>query len=189
MKMTHSRIILSLAAVLVLVPSAAKAQAIFAAKETFRLQAGAGGMYLNNDYTNHSARGVAFWADADLGHFRSIGIGVEAEAHLGGIITPDDIGENSYLIGPRLSYQRRRVTVYGKLLVGKASITNQQLNLTSTYNVLPAYGGGVEYHVGHKWNIRAFDLEMQQWPDFEPNTLSPLSVTVGVSYSILPRSR
>jgi Outer membrane protein beta-barrel domain len=189
MKLTNSRIILSFAILLVLIPASAKAQAIFAARESFRLQAGFGAMYLNNDYSDRAAQGVAFWADADFGHFRGIIIGAEAEAHLGTIITPDDIGETSYLVGPRLSYQRRKLTVYGKLLVGKATITNQLFHLSSSYNVAPAFGGGIEYHVGHKWNVRAFDVEVQQWPNFEPHTLSPLSVTVGVSYSIFPRSR
>jgi hypothetical protein len=189
MKLTNSRIILSFATLLVLIPASAKAQAIFAARENFRLQAGFGAMYLNNDYSDRAAQGIAFWVDADFGHFRNIIIGAEGEAHYGTIITPDDIGETSYLVGPRLTYQRRKMSVYGKLLVGKATITNQLFHVSSSYNVAPAFGGGLEYHVSRKFNLRAFDLEMQQWPNFEPHTLSPLSVTVGVSYSILPRGR
>jgi hypothetical protein len=183
MKFTRSRITLSLAALVTLIPSL-HAQSVYAAKQYFRIQAGAGGMYLDNDYTNRSAKGVAVWGDVDFTHYKSLMIGAEVEAHFGGIITPDDIGENSYLVGPRVSYTKRRFTVYGKLMVGRATITNQDLNLSSSYNVLPAFGGGLEYRVSRHWNIRAVDIEVQKWPDFEPTTLSPFSVAVGASYII-----
>jgi len=181
MNKTRTRILLSLAALLVLAP-ALHAQAVYAAKEYFKLQAGAGAMYLDNDYTNRAAEGIAIWGDCDFTHFRGLLIGAEAEVHMGGIITPDDIGENSYLVGPRFSIQRRKFAVYAKILLGRASITNQNLNTSSSYNVIPAYGGGLDYRLSRKINIRVVDIEMQKWPNFEPNTLSPLSVTSGASY-------
>jgi hypothetical protein len=181
MKKTTIRITLSLAALLVFVP-ALHAQAIYAAKEYFKLQAGAGAMYLDNDYSSRSAQGVAVWGDCDFIHFKGVLIGAEAEVHMGGIITPDDIGENSYLVGPRFSIQRHRIGIYGKILLGHATITNQLYNVSSSYNVVPAYGGGLEYRLNRKVNIRVVDIEMQKWPNFEPNTLSPLSITIGASY-------
>ncbi len=149
---------------------------------TFRshIQAGAGVMYLNNDYTDRSNKGISIWGDYDFTHL----VGVEVEAHFGGIITPDDIGENSYLVGPRVMYHRRRLTVYGKLIVGRGTITNQLYNQSSSYNILPAFGGGVDYRVTHNLNIRAVDAELQKWPNFEPNTLSPLAISVGLMYVI-----
>jgi len=183
MKINRSCIILSISALFVLVPSL-HAQAVYAAQQNFRLQAGVGGLYLDNDYSPKNAEGIAFWGDADFTHYKSILIGAEVEVHLGGIITPDDIGENSYLVGPRFSYRKRRFTGYGKLLVGRATISSQLLNLSSSYNVLPAFGGGLEFRANRKWNIRVLDVEMQQWPNFEPHTLSPISAVVGVSYSI-----
>ena len=183
MKHTWTRKILSLSSLLLLVP-ALHAQAVYAAKQLFRIQAGVGYLYLDNDYTDRKNQGLAVWADVDFTHFRAVRIGVEGEAHFGGIITPDDIGENSYLVGPRFSYQRRRVNVYGKILLGQATITNQLLNQSSTYNVVPAYGGGVEYRLTHNINLRPIDIEMQKWPNFEPNTLSPFSIVVGASYII-----
>jgi hypothetical protein len=183
MSKTTTRIALSFTALLVFVP-ALHAQAIYAAKEYFKLQAGAGVMYLNNDYTQKSAQGAAFWGDCDFTHFKGVLIGAEAEVHMGGIITPDDIGENSFLVGPRFTIHRGRIGVYGKILIGKATITNQDLNQSSTYNVVPAYGGGLDYRLNRKVNIRIVDFEMQKWPNFEPNTLSPVSITIGASYVI-----
>jgi len=181
MTKTKAHIVLSFAALLVFVP-ALHAQAVYAAKEYFKLQAGAGVMYLDNDYTNRAAQGVAFWGDCDFTHFKGVLIGAEAEVHMGGIITPDDIGENSFLIGPRFTFQRHRLGIYGKILLGRATITNQDTNQSSSYNVIPAYGGGVDYRLNRKVNIRIVDVEMQKWPNFEPNTLSPVSVTIGASY-------
>lgn len=144
------------------------------------IQAGAGAMFLNNDYTDRKNYGLSLWGDYDFTRL----IGVEVEAHLGGIVSPDDIGENSYLVGPRISYHKRKFTVYGKLMIGRGTITNQELNQSSSYNILPAFGGGLEYRIKPHFNIRVFDLEIQKWPDFEPNTLSPLAVSVGLSYVI-----
>lgn len=155
------------------------AQAIFAGTETARIQAGAGGMYLNTDYSGFKNDGLAFWGDYDFNGF----IGLEADAHLGGLIAPGDIGENSYLVGPRLMYRRRRATGYGKLMVGRATITDQALNQSSSFNVY-AYGGGLEYKVSRKWNVRVVDVELQRWPNFRPSAISPLSLTIGLSYII-----
>lgn len=144
------------------------------------IQAGAGVMYLKNDYTDRGNKGISVWGDYDFTHL----FGVEIEAHFGGIITPDDIGENSYLVGPRIMYHKRKFTGYGKIMVGRGTITNQVFNQSSSYNILPAFGGGLEYRVTHNLNIRVVDLELQRWPDFEPNTLSPLAISVGLMYVI-----
>lgn len=144
------------------------------------IQAGAGVMYLNNDYSERSAGGLSVWGDYDFTHL----FGVEFEAHFGGLRTPDDIGENSYLVGPRIMYHRRRFTGYAKLMVGRATITNQIYNQSSSYNVLPAYGAGLEYRLSHKLNIRLVDFESQRWPDFEPHSLTPLAISVGLMYVI-----
>ncbi len=183
MKHIWSRTILALSGLLASIP-ALHAQAVYAATESTHIQVGAGGLYLHNDYTDRAAEGVSAWGDYDFLNVRRFEVGFEVAAHFGGLNTPDDIGENSYLIGPRVSYHKRRINVYGKLLVGRATITNQLFHLSSTYNVLPAFGGGVEYRVSRKFNVRAADIEIQKWPNFEPHTLSPVAISVGVSYMI-----
>jgi hypothetical protein len=171
-------VLMGAAGLLILAP-ALHAQAAPSGFYRSHIQAGIGGMYLNNDYTDKGNKGLSIWGDYDFTHL----IGVEVEAHFGGIITPDDIGENSYLVGPRIMYHRRKATVYGKIMLGRGTITNQLYNQSSSYNIIPAYGGGLEYRVRH-FNIRVVDVELQKWPDFEPNTLSPLAITVGLSYVI-----
>ncbi len=171
--------LLGAAGLLILAP-AMHGQATAAGIYKSHIQAGAGAMYLNNDYTDRKNYGISGWADYDFNRL----LGVEIEAHFGGIVSPDDIGENSYLIGPRVMYHKRKFTGYGKLMVGRATITNQLFNQSSSYNVIPAFGAGLEYRVKPHFNIRVVDFEIQKWPDFEPHTLSPLAITVGLSYVI-----
>ena len=168
---------LVLLAVLAGYSSPTRAQAIFAATETAHIQAGVGAMSLNTGYASDTNNGVAVWGDYDVRAF----IGLEAEGRLGGLVAPGGIGENSYLVGPRLLYRRRRITGYGKLMAGRGSISNRVLNQSSSFNVY-AFGGGLEYKVSRRFNLRAVDVELQRWPDFRPNTLSPMSLSAGVSY-------
>lgn len=170
--------ILGTASILLFLPSL-HAQADYTAFRTTRIQAGAGGLYLNNDFTEHSNKGVSAWADYDFNRL----LGVEASVHFGSIVSPDDIGENSYSIGPRISYRRKRAAFYAKLLFGRGSITNQQTNTSSTYNSY-TYGGGLDYRLSQHFNLRVVDFEQQKWPNFEPNTLSPLAISVGLMYII-----
>jgi hypothetical protein len=155
------------------------AQAVYTAEQKTRIQAGGGVMSLNPDYTTGNVIGFSAWADYDFSKW----VGVEFSAHLGEFITPGDITENSYLIGPRLTYRRHKLTAYGKVLIGRATITNQDFSLSSSYNIF-AYGGGVEYRLLRKINIRVIDFELQSWPDFQPNALSPMAISIGASYII-----
>lgn len=154
-------------------------QAVYTAERNSRILIGGGASRVNTDYAPQKTYGPSIFADIDL--FRHLGI--EGEGHFGGIISPDDIGENSYLAGPRAFIRRSRFTGYGKFLVGRGIISNQRYNLSSSYN-LYALGGGLEYRAGRKISVRAVDFEMQKWPDFYPHTLSPVIITVGASYII-----
>ena len=176
--MKRYSLILCFATLLVLIPSL-HAQAIFTSARESRIQAGAGLLYLQPDYVNSNIKGVSLWGDYDFLGF----VGAEVSAHVGSIITPADIAEDSYMVGPRVMYHRRKITAYGKILVGRATITNQDYHLSSTYNAY-AFGGGLEYRVTRKLNVRAVDIEVQKWPNFEPNTLSPVAITIGASYII-----
>ncbi len=166
-------------AVLIFSMSSLQAQAVYTAYRNTRIQAGGGFLYLSPDYSDAHIKGISFWGDYDVRPW----IGAEFSGHLGSIITPSDIAEDSYMIGPRAMYHKRKFTAYGKLLFGRATITNQDYNLSSSYNAY-AFGGGLEYRATRKINIRAVDVELQKWPDFEPNTLSPVAITIGASYII-----
>jgi hypothetical protein len=178
MKKLWSSLFFCFASLLLLVPSL-NAQAAYTAEQKTRIQVGGGVAVINPDYSQSGVIGFSGWADYDFSKY----IGVEFSTHLGEFITPGDITENSYMLGPRFTYRRHKLTLYAKALVGRATITNQDFSLSSSYNII-AFGGGVEYRILRKINIRLFDFEQQQWPDFQPNSLSPTAATIGVSYII-----
>jgi hypothetical protein len=178
MKKTWSSLIVSFASLLVLVPSL-RAQAVYTAEQKTRIQVGGGAMALSPDYAQGTVIGFSAWGDYDF----SKHIGIEASAHFGEFITPGDTSENTYLIGPRFSYRRGRLTAYGKALVGRGTITNLNTNGSSSYN-LYGFGGGVEYRLLRKVNIRVVDFEQQKWPDFGQSGLTPIVASIGASYII-----
>ena len=178
MKNVWANLFVCCASLLVAIP-ALNAQAIYTANQNNRIQVGAGVAAINPDYAQGTVIGFSGFADYDFSKW----VGVEFSTHFGEITTPGDISENTYMIGPRVTYRRRKLTVYGKGLFGRSTITNLNANLSSSYNII-AFGGGVEYRILHKINLRVIDVEAQQWPNFQPNSLSPMVATIGASYII-----
>ena len=142
------------------------------------IQAGVGFLSLNTDYAPDRNEGLSAWADYDFSKY----IGVEVLGHFGGIIAKDDIGENSYEVGPRARYRRGKFEVIGKLTFGRATISNQLYNTSSSFNIY-AFGGGLDYRIKPRYKIRV-DYEEQKWGNFEPHTLSPTALSIGVLYVI-----
>ena len=175
--------ILGLASLLFLIPSM-HGQAVETARKNGLIEAGAGVTFLDNDYSTRHNAGITGWADYDFLHYFHVTVGVDVQVNFLGIISPDDIGENSYLAGPRFSHRfHDRYDLFGKVLLGRGTISNQFYHTSSSFNIVPAYGGGLDYHVARKYNIRAEVVE-QKWPNFEPHTLSPITASIGVLYII-----
>ena len=167
--------------------TSANSQAIPAIERPIQLQAGVGFSFASPDYGGPSTlvpyiKGITFFGDA-IYHRR---FGVEAEVHYDSILTPDDIGENSYMIGPRISLIREdRMNLYVKALGGLAAFEYQQGTYpnshTYTYGAF-AVGGGIEFNASRHITIRAIDIEQQWWPGFAPHGLTPFVTTLGVAY-------
>ena len=156
------------------------AQAIPTASSAGSLQIGAGFTYLQPDYAQTADKGPTFYATFDISQH----LGIEADVHYTSIITPTDIGEDTYLIGPRYVFRHNRFMPYVKLLAGVG-----QLNLQFDYaphskatKFAYALGGGLDYKLTRSINIRAIDFEYQQWPGFSPHGLTPWGITVGAAY-------
>ncbi len=177
--MKSTRIAVVVTAILLSLAPALRAQAVYTAYRNTRFQAGVGFLYLTPDYGAGKVQGASFWADVDFRKW----IGVEADVHIGSIITPGDIAEDTYLVGPRLMYHKRGFTAYGKFVGGRATITNQIFDVSSSYNAY-AFGGGLEYRATRRINVRLIDFEAQKWPSFQPSALSPVAITIGASYII-----
>lgn len=157
------------------------AQAVPTATRSGYLQVGGGVSLARPDYTDVFDQGLSAYVDYDFTRH----IGVEAIYHNTSMITPKDVGEDTYLIGPRYVFRKDRFNPYVKLLGGIGQIKFQFDNVphtTYTYSVFAA-GGGLDIRVTNHINIRAIDIEAQMWPSFKPHSLSPFVATVGVAYT------
>ena len=157
------------------------AQAVPTASRVGTIQLGVGGSFTTPDYTTEYAKGLTVYGDFDFTHH----IGVEGDIHFT-LITPKDIGENTYLIGPRYTFfQRNRAALYGKALFGIGQFQFQQGTFgngsSATYGVY-AFGGGLDVRATQHINVRAVDFEYQKWPGFAPSGLTPTVLTFGVAY-------
>jgi opacity protein-like surface antigen len=143
------------------------------------LQVGGGWTYGMPDYGQKNIQGVTAYADFDfLTH-----VGVEAEYHYISLITPTDLGENSFLVGPRFVLPRGRYSLYAKGLIGIGDINIQEVedNPQGGAGTYLAYGvgGGIDYRVWKRVVARA-DFEYQHWS--YATGLTPTAVTIGAAY-------
>ncbi len=144
------------------------------------LSAGAGWFYSNPDFGQRNIQGMIFYSDFDISrHF-----GAEGEIHYS-VLTPTNVSENLYVAGPRYVFRQNRFEEYAKLLFGAGHFGLQIGGTTVPQtNVYFAYvaGFGVDVHATRHVNVRAFDFEIQKWPGFPQNGLSPMSGSVGAAY-------
>lgn len=147
------------------------------------LQIGGGYTFAIPDYTETDIGGGTVYGTYDIYHR----IGVEGDIHFVTLHTPADIGETTYLLGPRyLLYNRGRIQGYAKFTGGIGRFQFQSGDLyfqpaNFTYGVI-AFGGGVDVRVRKHINVRAIDFEAQKWLNFQPHTLSPYVFTFGVAF-------
>jgi len=155
-------------------------QALPTASRLGSIQVGAGWFYANPDFAQRNIQGMTFYSDINFPH----NIGLEGEIHYS-VITPTDVSENTYLLGPRYIVRYKRVEGYAKVLFGPGhfglQVGSNPVPQTNTYFVY-AIGAGIDVHATRHINIRAFDFEVQKWPGFPPHGLTPLSGSVGVAY-------
>lgn len=167
---------------------ASHAQAVPMATRLGSVQIGAGFSFAIPDYGQTYIKGYTVYGDADL--WRRVG--VEADVHQINVFTPTDIGEDTYLVGPRFTIMRRdRVRVYAKALGGIGRFEYQSGTYhsphTDTFGVY-SLGGGIEFRASQHINIRAVDIEAQKWPGyatpgFPAHGLTPFVTTFGAAYA------
>lgn len=168
------------------------AQALPAAKRLRAAQVGAGFSFAIPDYGGTYLKGFTGYADLDL--FRRLAL--EFDAHFNSIFTPTDIGEDTFLIGPKFSIMRRgRAHIYVKGLGGIGRF-HYQKGVYQTYTIpsihtdtfgVFAIGGGIDFHASPHLNVRAIDVEAQDWPSYgtpghPAHGLTPFVTTFGVGY-------
>jgi hypothetical protein len=159
--------------------STGHAQALPTATAGGALQAGAGWSYANPDYGQKKIQGVTAFADLDFAQH----LGVEAEYHYISLVTPTDLGENSFFFGPRFILPYNRFSLYAKVLIGIGDIAIQEVqdNPQGGAGTYLAYGagGGIDYRFGRHFVARG-DFEYQHWSYL--SGLTPTVATVGIAY-------
>ena len=161
--------------------TALQAQAVYAANRT-PVQIGLGFTLASPDYGERYIKGISVFGDLGLPRRFSL----EGDVHYVSLLTPTDVGENTFLLGPRYNVLHQdRFNAYVKAMGGVGRFVYQlgyfQQPHTNTFAAL-SFGAGMEYRAGRHINVRAIDIEAQKWPDFNPHTLSPFVITFGVAY-------
>jgi hypothetical protein len=152
-----------------------------ASSSSLALDAGALGAVFQPDYAGEGIAqtspnrlwGVAAYADGTFNRWVQIegeGRWLRYNEYLG-------IDESTYLVGPRVPIITfHKLTPYGKFLVGTGSGS-----FLTGHSFVMAYGGGFDYRLGRRFNVRA-DFEYQQWR--VTPTLWPYGVSAGISYRV-----
>lgn len=156
-------------------------QATPTAERTTTVQIGTGWSVVSPDYGPKKTQGVTVYGTLDFTpHW-----GIEGDVHKTSIITPIDIGEDSYLLGPRYVFGYNRLRPYVKALFGLGRFQYQYDNAPHTaytYKIY-AFGGGVDVRSTEHINIRAIDFEYQNWPRYASSGLTPLVFSFGAAYA------
>ena len=133
------------------------------------------------DYRQGRIQGLAVYAGIDASRY----FGLEGVARRVDIITPRDIGEQTYLVGPRFRYRVGRFAPYAKVM-GGLGVFKFQLGYNSQayaeHHGVFAYGGGLDVSLSPHVVLRAVDYEGQMWPGFAPHGLSPSGLSTGLAY-------
>jgi hypothetical protein len=177
-------------ATLLLLPAISRAQVV-AAGRGGNQQLFAGGFFsdFGPDYGFHRLYGFGGFADYNL----TPRLGAEAEARFLRFHQLANIHEDTYLIGPKINYGRKKFIFYGKGLFGLGEFNFPQNAAHGSYFAI-GLGGGVDYRLSHRFYARG-EYEYQIWPGFvgppdsattgnRANGLTPNGFSVGMSYRI-----
>ena len=135
----------------------------------------------DSDYTQERIKGVAAYASISAGKF----LGLEGEARRTDLVTPQDVGEQTYLAGPQLKYRFGRFSPYVKVMGGigvfRIQLGYNTRSSTEHYGVF-AYGGGLDVSLSSHIVLRALEYEGQVWHHFPPHGLTPSGLSSGIGY-------
>jgi opacity protein-like surface antigen len=95
------------------------------------------------------------------------------------------VGEHTFTGGLKLQTTIHRLHPYATLLGGTAGITFAHpvgAGYKSDNCFVYAFGGGVDLNLLQSWKVRA-DFSQQHW-DLDPTILTPMTLSIGIAYSI-----
>jgi len=131
-----------------------------------------------NQYTNW-LQGIGGYFDLNY----TAMFGAEGEIRLLRFNQMNSVHEDTFMIGPKITYRVKKYEPYGKVLFGVGEINFPYSFAHGGYFAM-AFGGGLDYRVTPRLKIRAIDYEYQYWPGFLNHSLQPYGFSVGASYRI-----
>ena len=137
--------------------------------------AGASGSGYYVQYGERKMVGVTAFVDADTRRR----LGIEAEGQWVEFRQSADVHIETYSIGARYHFNVGRFQPYVKGLAGFGDF-NFPYNLATGRFLVATAGGGIDYKLSRKVEIRAVDCEYQNWPKFTFGNMTTLSVSVGL---------
>lgn len=135
------------------------------------------------DYGQRYIGGETVFVDANL--YRRIG--AEFEARRLNFRTSEDVKENTYLAGIKISTNPRKLRPYVKLLAGRGTLDFPFHYAVGSYFVV-APSAGLDWHLGSRFSIRVADFQYQLWPRFTYGELHPYGITSGISFDLFQPS-
>jgi hypothetical protein len=133
--------------------------------------------YFAADYGKRELGGESGFVD----YARSERISYEGEIRFLNINEEFGTHQSTYLGGVKFPYHWRRVTAYGKVLIGVGHFHYPYGYADGNYFVL-APGGGADLALGHgRYSIRMIDFEYQSWLNFPFGQLRPYGISSGIA--------
>jgi hypothetical protein len=174
----------------------ASAQAVESARGA-RISLAAGGMLslFQPDYnrkwsfaTGNPIAGASQHPLGGVGVYFDLGVtpraALEAEARWLCLNQYKNLRQSNYLVGPKLSIARiGRGNIYGKALIGMATMNFGVFNATGSFTDV-AFGGGADLKLSPRLSLRAIDFEYQYWPKWGNSSLSPYGASAGLAYRL-----
>jgi len=143
------------------------------------LSAGATGSGFTLQYGERKMLGFAGFVDADTKRR----LGIEGEARWLVFRQTDNVHATTYTIGPRFHMNYGRFQPYAKGLVGVGEFNFPYNYATGSYLVI-APGGGVDFRLNRRFQLRIADFEYQYWPQFTFAAMSSFGASSGIRVRI-----
>lgn len=92
------------------------------------------------------------------------------------------------MFGPELHYEFGKLHPYGTAMFGKGDITYDGSNFQDD-SIVYQLGGGLDYHVNHRWSLRLVDFQYQFWnlsSHLYPAGFSPGQPAVTIDTTLKP---
>lgn len=164
-----------LASALLLTAPAYAQSAYSGYKGGYQISAGVLGTGAEVQYGERKMLGFTGFVDADAPNH----LGVEAEGRWLEYHQTANVHLETYSIGLRYRQPLGKFEPYAKGLVGFGDF-NFPYNLATGSYLVVTFGGGVDYYLNRRVQIRAADFEYQSWPQFTFGSMKTIGVSTGV---------